>query len=143
MHSEDDTAWNSSNGGATGLVTPSTALLNRKLATWKGPLMLKPPEVDLLGRSKKEMAEAIRAMVAIEAERQSNGRQAAFGLSRQDTSLRASLSFGIPLLDGRDLRLRQQSRTSSTLRSSGLESPILLRRPAIPEGGSEAAPLIS
>ncbi len=72
MQLENDAAWDSSNGGATGLVTPSTALLNRKLATWKGPRMLKPSEVDLLRRSKKEMVEAIRAMVAIEAERQSD-----------------------------------------------------------------------
>ncbi len=71
-HLENDTAWDSSNGGATSLVTPSTALLNRKLATWKGLRMLKPSEVDLLRQSKKEMVEAIRAMVAIEAERQSD-----------------------------------------------------------------------
>ena len=56
----------------TSLVTPSTALLNRKLAIWKGPRMLKPSEIDLLRRSKKEMAEALRAMDAIEAERQSD-----------------------------------------------------------------------
>ena len=71
MHLENDTAWNLSNGGATSLVTPSTALLNRKLAIWKGPRMLKPSEVDLLRQSKKEMSEAIRMMAAIEAERQS------------------------------------------------------------------------
>ena len=66
MPLENDTAWNSSHGGATSLVTPSTALLNRKLAIWKGPRMLKPSEIDLLRRSKKEMAEAITAVVAIE-----------------------------------------------------------------------------
>ncbi len=74
MPSENDTAWNLSNGGATSLVTPSTALLNRKLAIWKGPRMLKPSEIDLLRRSKKEMAEAITAVVAIEDERQSDSR---------------------------------------------------------------------
>ena len=74
MHLENDTAWNSSNGGATSLVTPSTALLNRKLAIWNGPRMLKPSEVDLLRQSKREMLEAIRAMVAIEAERQPSSR---------------------------------------------------------------------
>ena len=74
MPLENDTAWNSSNGGATSLVTPSTALLNRKLAIWKGPRMLKPSEIDLLRRSKKEMAEAITAVVAIEDKRQSDSR---------------------------------------------------------------------
>ena len=72
MPLENDTARNSSNGGTTSLVTPSTALLNRKLAIWKDPRMLKPSEIDLLRRSKKEMAEALRAMGAIEAERQSD-----------------------------------------------------------------------
>ncbi len=74
MYLENDTAWNSSNGGTTSLVTPSTALLNRRLATWKGPRMLTPSEVDLLRRSKQEMAEAMTAMVAIEAEQQSDSR---------------------------------------------------------------------
>ena len=74
MPLENDTARNSSNGGATSLVTPSTALLNRKLAIWKGPRMLKPSEIDLLRRSKKEMVKAITAMVAIEDERQSDSR---------------------------------------------------------------------
>lgn len=74
MPLESDTAWNSSTGGATSLVTPSTALLNRKLAIWKGPRMLKPSEIDLLRRSKKEMAEAITAVVAIEDARQSDSR---------------------------------------------------------------------
>lgn len=74
MHSDNDTASNSSNGGATSLVTPSTALLNRKLATSKGPRMLTPSEIDLLRQSKKETLEAIRAMAAIEAERQLGNR---------------------------------------------------------------------
>ncbi len=77
MPLENDTAWNLSNGGTTSLVTPSTALLNRKLAIWKSPRMLKPSEIDLLRRSKKEMAEAITAVLAIEDERQSDSRQAA------------------------------------------------------------------
>ena len=72
MPSKNDTARNSSDGGATSLVTPSTALLNRKFAIWKGPRMLTPSEIDLLRRSKEEMAEALRAMDAIETERESD-----------------------------------------------------------------------
>ena len=73
-HSENDTAWNSSHGGAASLVTPSTALLNRKLAVWKGLRMLKPSAVDLLRQSEKEMSGALRAIPAIESERQSGSR---------------------------------------------------------------------
>lgn len=45
---------NSNNGGKNGSVTPSTALLNRKLGISPTPLMLKPSEIALLRRSKKE-----------------------------------------------------------------------------------------
>lgn len=47
----------SKTGGSTGSVTPSTALLNRKLAISNAPRMLKPSEIELLQQSKKEMAE--------------------------------------------------------------------------------------
>jgi len=43
-------------GGKTGSVTPSTVLLNRKLATSNAPRMLTPSEIELLRKSKREMA---------------------------------------------------------------------------------------
>jgi hypothetical protein len=48
---------NSKNGGKNGSVTPSTALLNRKLGISPTPRMLKPSEIALLRRSKQEIAE--------------------------------------------------------------------------------------
>ena len=50
-------ANNSNNGGKSGSVTPSTALLNRKLGTSPTPRMLKPSEIALLRRSKQEISE--------------------------------------------------------------------------------------
>lgn len=53
----------SKNGGETDSVTPSTALLNRKLGTSPAPRMLTRYEIGLLRRSKKEMAEAAGKML--------------------------------------------------------------------------------
>ena len=47
-------------GGASGSVTPSTALLNRRLGTSPAPRMLTPYEVDLLQRSNREVSDAVR-----------------------------------------------------------------------------------
>ena len=47
-------------GGASGSVTPSTALLNRKLGTSPAPRTLTPYEVDLLQRSNREVSEVVR-----------------------------------------------------------------------------------
>jgi len=48
--------------GRKGLVTPSTALLNQRLATFSKPRMLTEYEKKLLRQSKVEIAEAIRNM---------------------------------------------------------------------------------
>ena len=48
---------NSKAGRSTGSVTPSTALLNQRLAISNAPRMLIPSEIELLQQSKKEMAE--------------------------------------------------------------------------------------
>ena len=50
----------SKNGGKGGMVTPSTALLNRKLGTSPTPRMLTPSEVALLKRSKQEISEWLK-----------------------------------------------------------------------------------
>lgn len=42
--------------GKTGSVTPSTALLNQRLDTLQTPRMLTPFEIELLRKSKSEMA---------------------------------------------------------------------------------------
>jgi hypothetical protein len=46
-------------GGGPGSVTPSTALLNQKLGTSIGPRQLTPSEIDLLRKSKQEIAARI------------------------------------------------------------------------------------
>ena len=53
-------AQNSKTGGKPGSVTPSTALLNQKLATSNAPRMLTPSEIELLRRSKQEIAVRVR-----------------------------------------------------------------------------------
>ena len=60
MSSEKNTAQTSRGGGAPTSVTPSTALLNRKLGTSPAPRMLTRSEIDLLRRSAKEIAEMAR-----------------------------------------------------------------------------------
>ena len=57
----DDT---SKPGEAGGSLTPSTALLDRRLAISNAPAMLTPCEIDLLRQSKREIAEYIRALRA-------------------------------------------------------------------------------
>ncbi len=47
---------NSKPGGKLDSVTPSTALLNQKLATSSGPRMLTESELELLRKSKAEIA---------------------------------------------------------------------------------------
>ena len=47
---------NSKTGGMTGSVTPSTALLNQRLAISPGPRMLDASEIKLLRLSKREIA---------------------------------------------------------------------------------------
>jgi hypothetical protein len=47
-------------GGRKSSVTPSTALLNQRLATFSKPRMLTEYEVKLLRQSKKEIGEAVR-----------------------------------------------------------------------------------
>lgn len=49
-------------GGRKGLVTPSTALLNQRLATFSKPGVLTEYEKKLLRQSKVEISEAIRNM---------------------------------------------------------------------------------
>ncbi len=47
-------------GGTIVSVTPSTALLNRKLATLKEARMLTPSEIELLRKSKQEIGDELR-----------------------------------------------------------------------------------
>ena len=44
-------------GGSDDLLTPSTRLLNQKLGISPGPRRLTPSEIELLRRSKQEMAQ--------------------------------------------------------------------------------------
>jgi len=45
----------------SGSVTPSTALLNQKLATSNAPRTLTPSEIELLRLSKQEIAQRVQA----------------------------------------------------------------------------------
>lgn len=47
-------------GGSPGSVTPSTALLNQRLAISTAPWMLTPSEIELLRLSKQEIAQRVR-----------------------------------------------------------------------------------
>lgn len=53
-------AKNLKSGGKPGSVTPSTALLNQKLVTSSAPRMLTLSEIELLRRSKQEIAVRVR-----------------------------------------------------------------------------------
>ena len=64
MNSKNDTDPNSRNGGGNTSATPSTALLNRSVGTSPAPRMLTPYEIDLLRRSKAEMARVARQALA-------------------------------------------------------------------------------
>ena len=57
MNSAKNTERISKSGGRNASVTPSTALLNRRLGVSPAPRMLTPYEIGLLRRSKREMAE--------------------------------------------------------------------------------------
>ncbi|MCK9368156.1 MAG: hypothetical protein M0P72_13570 [Metallibacterium scheffleri] len=48
-------------GGSPGSVTASTALLNQKHATSNEPRTLTPSEIELLRRSKQEIAQRVQA----------------------------------------------------------------------------------
>ncbi len=48
-------------GGKAGSVTPSTASLNQRLGTLRGPRMLSTYEIDLLKQSAKEIAARIES----------------------------------------------------------------------------------
>ena len=64
MNSRNDTGRTSRNGGGNISLTPSTALLNRRLGTSHAPRELTPYEVDLLRRSKAEMARVAHEVLA-------------------------------------------------------------------------------
>lgn len=55
---------NLQHGGKKTSVTPSTALLNQKLGISPAPRMLTPLEIELLRKSKREMAEAYRTRIS-------------------------------------------------------------------------------
>ena len=57
MNSGKSTEQTSRSGGGSISVTPSTALLNRRLGTSPTPRMLTRYEIDLLRKSAKEVAE--------------------------------------------------------------------------------------
>ena len=57
MNSAKNTGRTLKSGGRNASVTPSAALLNRRLGTSPAPRMLTPYEIGLLRRSKREMAE--------------------------------------------------------------------------------------
>ena len=60
MGSETSTGGTSRSVGAQTSVTPSTALLNRRLGISPAPRMLTRSEIDLLRRSAREIAQATR-----------------------------------------------------------------------------------
>ena len=64
MNSDGSTAGTSRSGGETSSVTPSTALLNRKLGTSLAPRMLTRSEIALLQRSKKEMGQVVHEILS-------------------------------------------------------------------------------
>ena len=63
MNSEINTDGNSRSGGAPTSVTPSTALLNRRLGTSPAPRMLTQYEIGLLRQSAKETAQVVRESI--------------------------------------------------------------------------------
>lgn len=60
MSSDKNTVETARSGGAPTSVTPSTALLNRRIGPSPAPRMLTRSEIDLLRRSAREIAEAAR-----------------------------------------------------------------------------------
>ena len=55
-------------GGESDSVTPSTALLNRRLGTSPAPRMLTPYEIELLQRSKREVSDVARETLLSESD---------------------------------------------------------------------------
>ena len=66
MNPRNDVARTSRSGRESTSITPSTALLNRSIGTSRAPRMLTPYEVDLLRRSKAEMARVAHEVLASE-----------------------------------------------------------------------------
>ena len=64
MNSDESTARSSRSGGEITSVTPSTALLNRKLGTSPAPRMLTRSELELLRQSAREIAQTTREVLA-------------------------------------------------------------------------------
>ena len=64
MNFVNDTGRTSRSGGGNTSATPSAVLLNRRLGTSPAPRMLTPCEVDLRRRSKAEMAQVTREVLA-------------------------------------------------------------------------------
>ena len=64
MTSDKSTDETLKNGGKHTSVTPSTALLNRKLGTSPAPRMLTPSEIALLRRSKEEVDQVTGEVLA-------------------------------------------------------------------------------
>ena len=60
MEPEKSTGRTSGSDGAPSLITPSTALLNRRLGISPAPRMLTRSEIDLLRQSAREIAQATR-----------------------------------------------------------------------------------
>ncbi len=63
MNSGNDTPATSKCGGKSASVTPSITALNRMLGTSPAPRMLTPPEIELLRRSKVEVASVSREIL--------------------------------------------------------------------------------
>ena len=61
MHSDNEKGKTSRNDDGTCSVTPSIALLNRKLGTSPIPRMLTPSEIDLLRKCVKEVTHKVLA----------------------------------------------------------------------------------
>ena len=64
MNPANDAEAASKGGGKSASATPSIASLNRKLGTSPAPRMLTPSEIDLLRRSKAEVAQVAREILA-------------------------------------------------------------------------------
>ena len=64
MNSGKSTEQTSRSGGGSISVTPSTALLNRRLGTSPAPRMLTRYEIGLLRKSAKEVAEVAGQLLA-------------------------------------------------------------------------------
>ena len=68
MNSANDAETASKGGGKSASATPSIAALKRKLGPSPAPRMLTPSEIDLLRRSKVEVAQVCREILATESQ---------------------------------------------------------------------------